>query len=631
MEKIKKKLSGPPKKSAVAPDGSFTGVATGFAKKYGMEARELQLETTPKGEYFFLMVEETGRETAKIIEEILPQAILSLPYPKTMRWGDGEIRFARPIRSILALFGKATLQFSLGGLAAGNTTRGHRFLSKGLLTVASPEEYEAALAKAGVTVDPARRKQSILRQFDELDARLACRVIRDGELADEVCHLTENPVAVDGSFKESYLALPRELLIIVMKRHQRYFPVEDVGGKLTNRFVAFSNINCDDISAVRKGYERVLEARLSDARFFHDEDSKRPLAHFAQKLSGITYQKGLGTVADKVARVVNISCTLAPAICPTRETEVMAAAELCKADLSSQMVFEFPELQGIMGREYAKAQGIDSVVADAIDQHYRPRFSGDVLPETDVAVCVALADNIETIAGCFALEFIPTGSEDPFSLRRHALGIIRILLDKAPLSLAAIIEAGIQCLPDHLKPDQTKLRHELMEFFHGRIKNEFEARRGISHDVVDAVLGAGRNERLFFLTNLFKLCDALRAMKAEPYAEALSITFRRAANIVKGQPASTELNEALLTAKVEKELYNAYLEVEKKVTPLKEAKNYMEVLKTIAGIRSAVDGFFDGVMVMDKDNPRLMDNRIALLRKVTSLFEDMADFSKLVF
>ncbi len=629
-----KKISGPPKKSAVAPDGSFTGVAVGFAKKYGKAAEDLQLESTPKGEYFYLMVEETGKDTARLFEEILPQSILAIPFPKTMRWGNGEMRFARPLRSILAILGDATLAFSMDGLHAGNTTMGHRFLSHGKITVSSPDDYENLLEKAGVTAAPEKRKQSILRQFDELEKRHECRAIRDEGLVEEVCYLTESPVAVLGSFKASHLILPRELLITVMKHHQRYFPVEDTSGKLTARFVSFSNTNCEDISIVRKGYERVLEARLSDARFFYDEDMKHPLEHFAQKLSGITYMKGLGTVADKVKRLVEIATKLASTICHEQKAEVIEAAKLCKADLSTQMIFEFPELQGIMGREYAKAQGVNGTVAEAMDQHYRPRFSGDALPETPVAACVALADKIDTICGCFAIGLIPSGSEDPFSLRRHALGVIRILIEntcKADISYTEVIQLGIGSLPPERLTNKQKLTNDIEDFFEERIKNEFKTNRGISFDVVEAVLGPSRGHEniSLYLPDLLSRCEALADMKKQPYAESLSTTFKRAANIVKGQPHFT-FSEANLKEQVEIDLYDAFLATDKKVKPMKEAKDYLGALKEIAGIRSAVDKFFDGVMVMDSD-PVKMETRVELLRRVTGLFADLADFSKLVF
>ncbi len=630
-----KKVTGPPKKAAVAPDGSFTPVAAGFAAKHGKKPGDLKTETTPKGEYLYLTVEETGRDTALVAQEILRQAVTALPFRKTMRWGNGDLRFARPIRSIVAMFGSEALDASVEGLKSGVTTRGHRFASNGAVTVKSADDYEAALEMAGVIADPAKRKKLIESQFEELK-RSGVIPIRDEALEEEVCYLTEKPVAVTGSFKEGYLDLPRELLVTVMRHHQRYFPAESPDGGLTNRFVAFSNTKCSDMGNVRRGYERVLEARLSDARFFFDEDRKHPLQHFQQKLAGITYMKGLGTVADKVERMRRTSESVARALLSQNlvdaqtALDVERAAELCKFDLATQMVFEFPELQGIMGREYAKAAGVSKPVADAIDQHYRPRFAGDVLPETPTAAIVALADKMDAICGCFALGMIPTGSEDPFSLRRHALGVIRILLDGGiKLPLRELILVSAQNLPEGLKADFGKVA----EFFAERIKTEFKARRGLDYDVVEAVLEAGNSSLL--LPDLLKICEALAEMKKLPYAQDLSITFRRAANITKGKEGmvtgKVELNENLLGETSEKELYNKFLESEKKVAPLKGKKEYGKALREIADIRVQIDRFFDSVMVMDAAKPELMNNRIALLRKVTGLFGDMADFSKLVF
>lgn len=618
-----RKVTGPPKKAGVAADGSFTNVALGFAKKHGLGPEALQTESTPKGEYLCVEVQEGGQNTADLFATLLPLAITSLPFPKTMRWGDGETRFARPLRGIVALLGEQRLSFSIENLRAGNTTLGHRFTSVGPVTISSATAYEQTMEKAGVTASPENRRISIEKQFDELAAQ-GLNPIRHAELMDEVCYLTENPVAVVGSFKEKYLELPRELLITVMMHHQRYFPVEGKDGALTNKFAAFSNIRCADMAPVRAGYERVLEARLSDARFFFDEDRKHPLTHFKQKLSGINYMKGLGTVADRVDRIAIIAAEIAKTICPSEVTQVIAAAELCKADLATQAVFEFPELQGIMGREYAKAEGIAANVAQAINQHYRPRFSGDGLPSTSIAACVALADKIETLTGCFALGMVPSGSEDPFSLRRHALGIIRILLAGTNVGLKRIVAAGIGALPNGLKASAAKTEADLTEFFASRIKGEF-LQRGLTYDVIDSVLAAGFDA----LPDALMRCEALQAMKSEPYAEALSTTFRRAANISKDHHDTT-VNEAALAEPVERALLAALKQCAVKALPLKTAKDYAGVLREIAGIRGAVDAFFDGVMVNDSDEVKKR-NRLGLLRQAANLFGDVADFSKLVF
>ncbi|MBI3793572.1 MAG: glycine--tRNA ligase subunit beta [Nitrospinae bacterium] len=649
-----KKVSGPPKKSAVAPDGSFTPVAVGFAAKHGKKAEDLQSETTPKGEYLFLNIEEPGRETARVAEEILKEAITSLPFKKTMRWGNGDLRYARPLRSILALFGTETLNVTAGGLKSGNTTAGHRFMSEGVITVVSPDDYESSLEKAHVTADPKKRKALVEKQFDDM-GRDGIAPVRDDGLIDEVCNLTESPVAVVGSFKESYLDLPRELLVTVMKHHQRYFPAESPDGRITNKFVAFSNTACPDMTNVRKGYERVLTARLSDARFFFDEDRKHPLEHFQQKLAGVTYMKGLGSLADKVSRIRKISEGLARllkkenTIDAQTVLDVETSADLCKFDLATQMVFEFPELQGIMGREYAKAKGVDGRLAEAIDQHYRPRFAGDALPGSAVASIVALADKIDAICACWAIDLIPTGSEDPYSLRRHALGIIRILLENGmPITIAELADTGNINLPDDLRPEgryKTWSKEAIKgnfkaikgkgmpNFFIERIKYEFKTRRNLDYDVIDAVLFADTDH--YYLTDLLNICEALTEVKKLPYAQDLAITFRRAANITKGKEKLADvnavLNEKFFQENAEKDLYNAYLEKERVATPLKRKADYRGALKEIAEMRTYIDKFFDSVMVMDAGKPELMNNRIALLRTVTGLFGDMADFSKLVF
>ncbi|MEE8484242.1 MAG: glycine--tRNA ligase subunit beta, partial [Nitrospinota bacterium] len=609
--------------------------ALGFAKKFGLSVGDLKTEDTPKGEYLYLTVEEGGGETAEILKNILPGIITDIPFPKAMRWGAGETRFARPIRSIVSIFGKTEITFAVEGLKSGVRAFGHRFNGKPEVAqevvIDSPDNYEKIMEKAGVIVNPDKRIKMINKAFDAIETEYKIKVIRDSELVETVCYLTEKPVGIAGTFSENYLDLPRELLITVMKHHQKFFSSEKSDGTFSNLFIGIGNTDCKDLSVVRKGYERVLAARLADARFFFDEDRKRTLKDFAEKLSGIVYIKGLGTIADKTRRIAEIAVKTARTVCPEKTEQALKAANLCKADLATSMVYEFPELQGIMGREYAKHEGLGDGVALAIEQHYLPRFSGDDLPSSEVARCVALADKIETLTGCFALGIQPTGSEDPFSLRRHALGIIRILLASTPssndgLSLTQLVESGLGVLPDNLKGEKEKAKSDLLNFFAGRIKSEFMG-QGISYDVVDAVLATGFGN----LPDTLNKCGALAEMKKHDYSENLSITFKRVAHIVKGQHRHDGgMDEKLLSEKVETELYDSLLEREKNVAPLLEKKDYAGALKEIAEIRKEVDAFFDGVMVM-VDDENLRNNRLGLLRRVTGLFSDLADFSKLVF
>ncbi len=633
QEKRTKKVSGPPKKAAFDKDGKPTKAALGFAKKFGLSVGDLKTEDTPKGEYLYLTVEEGGGETVEILKKVLPEIITNIPFPKAMRWGAGETRFARPIRSIVSLFGKNEIVFTVEGLKSGVRAFGHRFSGKAEAIpeaiIDSPDNYEKIMEKAGVIVNPGRRIEMINKAFDAIETEHNVKVIRDPELVETVCYLTEKPVGVAGTFSENYLDLPRELLITVMKHHQKFFSSEKSDGSFSNTFVGISNTDCDDLSVVRKGYERVLAARLADARFFFDEDRKHTPEDFAKKLSGIVYIKGLGTIADKTRRIAEIAVKTAQTLCPEKTEQVEKAANLCKSDLATSMVYEFPELQGIMGREYAKHEGLEDGVAVAIEEHYLPRFSGDELPSSEVARCVALADKIETLTGCFALGIQATGSEDPFSLRRHALGIIRILLSSTPssnngLSLTQLVESGLEVLPNNLKGDKKKVEIDLLNFFTGRIKSEFMG-QGISYDVIDAVLATGFGN----LPDTLNKCGALAEMKKHDYSQNLSITFKRAAHIVKGHH-SDNVDGKLLLENVETGLYNSLLEREKNVAPLLEKKDYAGALKEIAEIRKEVDAFFDGVMVM-VDDENLRNNRLGLLQRVTGLFSDLADFSKLVF
>ncbi len=618
-----KKVSGPPVRAAVDKDGNPTKAGLGFAKKFGKDFSEVKTKSTPKGDYLYLMIEEGGGKSEDILKKILPQIIEEIPFPKTMRWGGNSKRFARPIRSILAKLGDKTLSFSLESLESGDKTYGHRFLSDGSLPVANPDAYLKTLKENFVYANPKEREKIIAEELERVEKEENFKAIIDDELLDMVCYITEYPVGVAGRFDKKYLALPREVLMTVLKYHQKYFAVEDANGNITNGFIAFSNIKCGDMSNIKKGFERVLSARLSDAQFFFDNDRKRKLAQFAEKLSGITYQKKLGTMADRSKRVEHIALNIFKNICPDKKDAVETVAKLCKADLTTSMIYEFPELQGVMGREYAKAEGIDNEVATAIDEHYMPRFSGDALPSSDVGACLALADKIETIAGFFALGKIPTGSEDPFSLRRHALGIIRMLLKKTKeVSLSALIDAGIKSLPSQLC--HNNLKSEILAFFAGRIKADFTA-KGIPYDVVDSVLSAGFDN----LPDTLKRAEALAEMKKEEYSENLSTTFKRATQIIK-EHGSTDINESALVEEVEKKLFESIKACEEKVLELIKEKDYSEALKEIAAIRSDVDAFFDGVMVM-ADDDTIRTNRLSLLRRVTKLFEGLANFSKLVF
>ena len=624
---VTKKVNGPPAKVAFDEDGNPTKTLLGFVKKNGLDPDSVKRESTPKGEYLYVEVSEGGGTAFDTLEKIIPEIISGVSFPKMMRWGDGTARFARPLRSIIALMDEQVLDFTFEGITSGKSTFGHRFLSDGPIEITSPNVYEKRLEEASVTLSQEKRREIISNDIEKVANEFNCTVIEDEELLDTVNFLTEHPVAVVGSFEQNYLDLPRELLITVMKHHQKYFCLEKPAGKITNSFIAISNISCDDMTTIRSGYERVLSARLSDARFFYDEDRKKSLNEFAQKLQGIAYQKGLGTIADKVVRIKNIAVEIAEKGSLSSRDKIELAANLCKADLVTSMVFEFPELQGIMGREYAIAEGIDNDVAIAIDDHYRPRFSGDELPSNEIGICVALADKIDTICGFFALGKIPSGSEDPFSLRRHALGVIRILLaSNEGLILSDLITSAIASLPKDLteKTGEKELHDSITTFFEGRLKTDFTS-RGFSYDVVDAVLATGFSN----LPDTLKKAEALEEMKKEDYSEALATTFKRAANIVK-EHESSAVDESTLNEKAEKELYSAVTEREKRISSLIESKNFPEALKEIAALRPTLDTFFDSVMVMVEDDI-IKNNRLGILRRVVNMFTGVADFSKLVF
>jgi glycyl-tRNA synthetase beta chain len=619
---VSKDVTGPPRKVAFDAEGYPTKAAMVFAEKNGIPVSALMFKTTEKGEYVVARLDEKGSETAEWLKQVLTGFILSVPFPKTMRWMNKDIRFARPIHWVLALWGGSVVDFELNGIKSGNVSRGHRFMSPGAFLVKDFKSYSSQAEPNFVVIDPEVRKQRIVKQTQELANSKGGTVLDDDGLVDEVANLVEYPVAVMGTFNKDYLRVPKEVLITAMREHQRYFSVVDVNGGLLPYFITISNTRAEDMEVVRAGNERVLAARLADAAYFFDHDVKQPLADRVEGLKKVTYQEKLGTIYDKTQRVKSLTAYLADLL-KANSTHAQRAAELCKADLLTGVVGEFPKLQGVMGRHYALNSGEDPNVADAILEHYMPRFSGDKLPGSLEGVCVGIADRIDTIAGCFSIGLIPSGSEDPYGLRRQSMAILNMLLDRGlRVSLTDLIAEA--CKGYGLKKqEKQKAESDTLEFFRQRLAGML-ASEGLRSDVVDAALSIGFNDPLIAREKVRAL-DGLRT--SEDY-QPLVTALKRAGNILP-KDFSGSVKKGLLKLDAERALYDAFSEIKDRVVDKTAKLDFRGALADIASLRKQVDAFFDTVMVMDKDAD-VKKNRLALLAGITGLFSQIADFSRLV-
>lgn len=619
---IAKEVLGPPKKVAFDAEGKPTKAAQVFAEKNNVKVESLQLRTTEKGEYVVAKIDEKGGDTGAWLQQVLPAFILSIPFQKSMRWMDKEIRFARPIHWIVALWGGAVVDFELNGLKSGNLSRGHRFMSPGAFLVKDFKSYISQTEPNFIVIDPEVRKQRIMKQVEELAKSIGGRVLDDPGLVEEVANLVEFPVAVMGSINKEFLRVPKEVLITAMREHQRYFSLVSSNGSLLPYFITISNTRAQDMEVVRAGNERVLAARLSDAAYFFDHDIKQPLADRVEGLKKVTYQEKLGTLYDKTQRVIKLSKYLAVLLKADAKIAERAAT-LCKADLLTGVVGEFPKLQGVMGRQYALNSGEDPRVADAILEHYLPRFAGDKLPETLEGMCVGIADRIDTITGCFSAGLIPSGSEDPYGLRRQSVAILNMLFERGVrMSLPELVKEA--CKGYELsKHDILKVENETLSFISQRLAGMLAA-EGFRSDVVEASLSVGFDDPLIGREKVRAL-DQLRT--SEDY-QPLVTALKRAGNIIPKKFEGT-VKKSLLALPAEKDLFAAYSQIEGRVKEKTANLDYRGALADIASLRKPVDAFFDTVMVMDK-NTEIKNNRLALLSGITGLFSRIADFSRLV-
>jgi len=618
QEDVSTEMRGPSVAIAFDAEGNPTKAGAGFARGQGIEPSEL----IQRDGYVYAAVHEKGAETAQLLAELLPELIRAIPLPNSMRWGDLDFRFIRPIRWIVALYGTEVVPFTIANVTSGNTSRGHRTLAPQDFVIASPADYEAACEKAYIIVDQERRRTMITEQINEVAKSCGGTAEITPDLLEEVLYLVEYPTALSGAFEKKYLALPAETVITPMRDHQRYFPVKAADGSLLPVFITVRNGGREYLDVVAHGNERVLRARLADAQFFFDEDRKKSLAEHREKLKTVVFQQGLGSMYEKTERLMGLVTAIVeelasdPAAYEAMEADARRAAELSKADLVTGMVTEFTELQGIMGREYALLDGEKPEVACAIDEQYMPRFAGDELPKSDLGFALSVADKIDNIVGTFSQGRIPTGSQDPFALRRQALGLVLMLIEhESGLLLSDLVEEASDLYDLDVSLCQ-KMQVYVADFIRLRLKNVL-TERGVRYDVQEAVLAD-----VDFVADVPVRAAYVERLLASDGADALVQSFVRVGNIARMTETGI-VDPALFVAQEEGALHSAY---ERAVVARSEGTDTLPAEQELA---RAIDAFFDAVMVMDKDE-RIKKNRLTLLKVIDNYLLCTADYSKIV-
>jgi len=638
QEDVSREVIGPPKSVAFDSEGRPTRAAESFAGKQGVPAADLYTVTTPRGEYVAARQVILGRSANERLREILPRVIGEISWPRTMYWtGIAGLRFIRPIRWIVALLGKERVPFDLADVSSGKATVGHRFLGKRHIPVSGVDDFLKKLQRNFVLARPEDRRKKVERELAQAASRKGLRLNEDRSLADLVIYLNEYPTAILGDFEQVYLELPEEILITVMRGHQKYFALRRRDGRLAPHFLAVINLNADRGGSVRAGHERVLRARFADARFFWEADQKCRLADYLPKLAQVTFQVKLGSYGEKVERVRVLARWLAEqwfarGIHEAKVADADRAAELAKCDLVTDMVREFPELEGVVGGLYAKAQGEPEEVAWAVYDHYRPVGLDDPIPRNFTGATVAIADKIDTVVGCFAAGLVPTGSSDPFALRRAALGVIKIVLErKLPFSLVEAVSAaarGLAAHPPKLRVT-AEVERQVVAFLLDRAKYILLERDGFSYDEVNAALAAGSDD----LVDAVSRIAAVRALRKTRNFEPLAISFKRIRKILEKAGPQDDwklpaVRPELFQEEAERKLHSAAHRVAREAEQHRRAGRYREALQGISSLRPEVDQFFDRVLVMAEQED-VRRNRLTLLAELLVEFSTIADFSEL--
>ncbi|WP_291258765.1 glycine--tRNA ligase subunit beta [Fusobacterium sp.] len=614
-----------PAKSVAYVNGELSRAGLGFAKSQGIEPEQLEIVETPKGEYIAARKFMEGRETKELLSEILKSLVLELNFPKSMKWADKKLRFARPVQWFLALCDSEVIPFEIEGITSGNRSRGHRFFGKEF-EVSNIDEYFTKIRENNVIIDLDERR-ALVKDLVAKCAEAGEQVHIEDELLDEVTNLIEYPCPIVGTFNSDFLEVPQEVLIISMQVHQRYFPILDNNGKLLPKFVVVRN-GVESSDYVRKGNEKVLSARLADARFFYQEDLKHPLADNVEKLKTVIFQKDLGTIYQKIERSREIANYLVDVLgCADRREDVLRTVYLAKADLVSNMIGEkeFTKLQGFMGADYALKSGENEKVSLGIKEHYYPRFQGDLLPTEMEGIIAGISDRLDTLVGCFGVGVIPSGSKDPFALRRAALGIVNVIINsKLNISLKALVNRSLDTLQTDgvLKRDRVEVEAEVLEFFKQREINIF-GDMGFSKDIIDAVLNRDYD-------NMVEALERVKALesfaKEKEFGELLPV-LKRVGNISKDH-IDVIVDTALFKEEIEKELYNFSMSLSEKVEEALANKDYSKYLKEITTGKDIINSYFDKIIVMDKDET-IKNNRLSQLRFLTDIFSKMADLNQI--
>ena len=631
------RVTGPPKSVAHDAQGRPTRAAESFAQKQGVKVAELKVVATPKGEYVAALTKRLGEPTAKVLAAIIPGVITRLNFPRSMYWTSPQgLRFIRPIRWLVVLWAGKAISLELEGIKSGNLTLGHRLLAPKALRVLSFSDYSKKLRRAFVVVDAEERRTTIVNESDRLLARRGFGRRADNELLEQLVNLVEHPAVVLGSFDRAYLQLPAEVLVTVMRHHQKYFSVEDRQGSLAPHFLAVIDLDSDSSGQIRRNHEAVLAARFRDAQFFWASDQRRKLAERLPLLEQTTFVARAGNYRQKVDRLIRLTAWLGEnVIADGRRADIAAlarAAELSKSDLTAEIVGEFPELQGILGGLYARAQGETESVAAAIFDHYKPAGPDDSLPATLEGALLAVGDKLDSVAACFAVGLIPTGSRDPYALRRAGAGIVRISTERQlRFSLCAAVEVAVTVARESGLPgeDETTLAASVLGFLEERARHLFREFHGYAYDEVNAVFAAGWDD----LVDTRARLEALRQIRPTPGFEPLAAAFKRIRNILEQAGGSErflgrEINPEHIEPGPERELYNRFLKLKPRVAGLREKQRYPEAFREVASLRPQVDSFFDKVLVMAPEEAR-RENRLALLAQLLREFSAMADFSEI--
>ncbi len=635
---LTEEVIGPPEKVGFDDAGKPTMAARKFAEKVGIAVSRLKVKQVPKGRYLYARKIERGLATRTLLKTMLPEVITGIVFPKRMKWGALDVLFARPIRSILALYGHQIISFSVGEVKSGRYTHGHYFMQPKKIKIDHPDQYVSRLNDARVMVDITLRKAAVKEKVDKAAASAGGSVLPDDALLDIVTNLVEYPAPVVGHFDTEFLTLPPEILITAMREHQKYFAIIDSSGKLMPRFVAVNNTVARDMDLVADGHGRVIRARLADAQFFYNSDTSAAMETWVEALKGVTFQSRLGTMYDKVKRVQQLAEILAEEVLendsggqapPALKAYASRAALFSKADLVSEVVGEFPKLQGVMGRVYAEKAGEPPELSQAIEEHYRPTHSGGALPKTVTGAVVSIADKLDSICGFFSVGLVPTGASDPYALRRQGIGIVQIMnANEFNFSLNNAILQSLRLYDidgDKSDDGQPSIADQVLRFIKNRM-NRMLTETGYAKDVVQAVTHVSVDH----VPDVWQRVRALEALKTKADFGSLAGTFKRVGNIIRkaSAEASGSVAEDLFREKSESALHHACLEATRLVSERLDNRDFDGALLKVAALKEPVDTFFDDVMVMDEDQS-LRNNRLALLRQVAALFDQFADFSKI--